>query len=90
MHVALSIQEPGDTLGPALPGGDLETFFPHFLGQLFQHPLTLESGGEEGESRGWVNTDGDQIRGGGGWDKGRGILTGKVGDQIKSGKRGLW
>lgn len=51
MHVALSIQEPGDTLGPALPGGDLETFSPHFLGQLFQHPLTLESGGGRGEQR---------------------------------------
>lgn len=51
MLVALSIQALGDTLGPALPRGDLGTFPPYFLGQLFQHPLTLESGGERGGQR---------------------------------------
>ena len=72
MHASLSTQGPGAALGPALPRGDLETFPPHFLGQLFQHALAPEWGGK-GEGREWVNTDGDHqgVRGGGDGKRGR-------------------
>lgn len=85
MQVTLSTQDPVNyTLGPALPCEQLETSPPHFLGRLFQHPPTLESGGKGG-SNGWVNTDGDhqEVRGGGGWDHGKVNIDRKSGQSAK-------